>query len=83
MITIHIKIYCREIVKGLEDGDYELPDGATVNDALIEAQRKAGARLSDGAKNSIVFLLDGRPAELGTPLSDGGKLRILQKVLGG
>jgi len=83
MITIHLKIYCREIVKGLRDGDYELPDGATVNDALAEAQRKSGVTLSDGAMNSVVFLLDGRAAGPDAPLIDGGKLRILQKILGG
>ena len=83
MINISLKINCKELVKGLLEGEYELPDGATVGDAWQTAQRESGVALPDSVKNSVAFLLNSRSADFDSHLGDGDKIRILQKIMGG
>lgn len=67
----------------LRDGAYELPDGATVASLMEQAQGEAGYILSEEQKDSCVFVFNNSPAFYETGLSDGGKLRVMFKILGG
>ena len=82
-MTIEMRFNSSSIAGKLRDGPYELPDGATVADAVELAQAEAGYRLTEEQKNSCVFVFDNSPAFYGTGLSDGGKLRVMFKILGG
>ena len=83
MMTIQAKFISSELVGKLRDGAYELPDGATVSALMEEAQLEANHTLTDQQKNSCVFVFDNSPASYDTKLRDGGKLRVMFKILGG
>jgi len=82
-MTVEARFNSNAIAGKLRDGAYELPDGALVGELLEEAQREAGLVLTDEQKNSFVFVFNNAPAAYNTPLSDGGKLRVMFKILGG
>ena len=47
------------------------------------AQRESGFELTEEQKTSCVFVFDNSAAFYETELRDGGKLRVMFKVLGG
>jgi sulfur carrier protein ThiS len=78
-----IKFSVRDLVGNMRDGAYELPEGTTV-DGLIEAARlEVGKVLDENVKKSFIFLVNSKPADWGTVLRDGDKVRVLYKILGG
>ena len=82
-MTIFVRFTNGEICDRLRGGVYELPDGATVATLMAAAQSEAGLELSDRQTDSLVFVFDNSPATGDTALRDGGKLRVMNKILGG
>jgi len=82
-MTIQAKFDSNDIRGKLRDGAYELPDGATVATLMETAQREAGLELTEQQKSDFVYIFDNSPATHGTKLFDGGKLRVMYKLLGG
>ena len=82
-MTVGVRFSVRDLVGDMRDGAYELPEGATV-DGLIEAsQKEVGKILDENVKKSFIFLVNSKPADWGTVLRDGDKVRVLYKILGG
>ena len=67
----------------LRDGAYELPEGATVAMLIESAQRESGGEYSKEWLDDVKFLVDNRPAVIGTVLADGSVLRVIYTILGG
>ncbi len=82
-MRVSVKYGVRDIIEGLRDGVLELNNGATAEDLLEKSAREAGIRLGDAEKNSVVFLVNGRPAGRDTVLSEGDSVRVLYKIIGG
>ena len=82
-MTIQVKFSSSELVGKLRDGAYEMPDSATVSQLMEEAQRESGFTLTQQQKDNCVFVFDNSPATYETCLLDGGKLRVMFKILGG
>ena len=82
-MTIQARFDSNDVRGKLRDGAYELPDGATVATLMEEAQREAGFEIAEQQKNSFVFVFNNSPAQYETKLIDGGKLRVMYKLLGG
>ena len=82
-MTIEVRFNSSSIAGKLRDGAYEAPEGATVASLMEQAQAEAGYSLTEEQKNSCVFVFDNSPAFCGTELRDGGKLRVMFKILGG
>lgn len=82
-MTVTVKYSVRDLVGSMRDGAYDIPDGATIEELIVLSQKEAGETLSDDVKNSFIFLLNSRTAAWDTLLSDGDKLRVLYKILGG
>lgn len=83
MIKIDVVFNNSELAGKLRRGVYELPEGSTVAALMAEAQNEAAYVISQELTDNIVFLFDNRHAAFDTELKDGGKLRVLHKVLGG
>lgn len=78
-----VKFSVRDLAGDMRDGAYEIPEGATVEKLLADAQHEAGRLLSEEVKKSFVFLVNSRPAAWETVLHEGDKVRVLYKILGG
>ena len=82
-MVIEARINSSSIAGKLRDGAYELPENSTVADFLETAQREAGYELTEEQKTSCVYVFNNSPATSATKLQNGGKLRIMFKILGG
>ncbi len=82
-MNITVKYGVSELIRGLRDGDCELPDGSTVGELIEKSASDSGTELSESVKNSIVFLVNGKPAKWETVLSEGDSVRVLYKIIGG
>ena len=82
-MTIEARFKSNDLAGVLRDGAYELPEGATVATLMEAAQREAGVKLTEQQNDSYVFVFDNCPASYETRLHDGGKLRVMFKILGG
>lgn len=82
-MKIEIKFSVRDLVGKMRDGDYELPEGTSVEGLIEASQREVDQILNEGVKNSFIFLVNSRPASWDTILKDGDKVRVLYKILGG
>ena len=72
-----------DLVGKLRNGAYALPDDATVETLMEIAELEAGIELTEQQKSNFVFVFDNKPAFYDTKLLDGGKLRVMYKILGG
>ena len=82
-MTVQVKFKNNELIGKLRDGEYELPDGSTVASLMEEASREAGYILTQEQKDNCIFLFDNSAASYETQLRNGGKLRVMFKLLGG
>lgn len=82
-MKVEIKFSVRDLVGDMRDGYYEVPEGASVETLMEEAQKESGRELGPGVINSFVFLVNSRPASWETILQDGDQVRVLYKILGG
>jgi hypothetical protein len=82
-MNIEVKFNCRDIMGDFQEGAYQLPEGTSVESFMRTIHEAAGKTLTEGVKNSLVFMVNSRPAQWGTVLRDGDKLRVLYKILGG
>ena len=82
-MIVQARFNSSDLVGKLRDGEYELPEGATVAALMEEASREAGLELTEQQRNNYVFVYDNSPAFYTTELRDGNKLRVMLKVLGG
>ena len=82
-MIIQARFNCRDLDGKLRDGEYELPDDATVATFMEAALREAGFELTEQQKNSFVFVFDNSPVYYNSVLRDGGKIRVMFKILGG
>jgi len=82
-MKIDVKFSSSELAEKLRSGEYDVPDDCTVDGLIDTASHETGFKISDELKDNLVFLYNNRHAAWDTPLSGGGKLRVLHKVLGG
>ncbi len=82
-MNVTVKYGVSELIKGLRDGECELPDGSTAGELMVKSASESGAELSESLKNSIVFLVNGKPAKWETVLYEGDSVRVLYKIIGG
>ena len=82
-MNVHVKFNSSELAGKLRSGEYSLPDRSTIYDLIEVARQEAEVVISEELRGNLVFLLNDRHAAIDTMLSDGSKLRVLHKVLGG
>ena len=82
-MRVEAKFVCAEIVGPLRSGVYEIPEGSEVSDLLAAGQAECRDKSRKNVKDMLIFLKNGKPAQLYTKLAEGDKVHILLKVLGG
>ena len=82
-MNIVAKFNCKDLVGDIRDGEYVVPEGSTVDDAINAIYAEADKELVEGVRNSFVFLVNSVAAKWETELKDGDKLRVLYRLLGG
>ena len=82
-MKINVKFNSSELAEKLRSGIYDISEKSTIAELIESARLEAEIEISNELKESLVFLYENRHASWDTPLSDGGKLRVLHKVLGG
>lgn len=82
-MKVTVKYSVRELVGDMRDGEYELPDGMTIDGLISTSQQEVGKTLEDNVRSSFIFLVNSKPASWETVLFDGDKVRVLYKILGG
>ena len=82
-MRVEARFVCKEIVGPLRSGVYEIPEGSEVSDLLAAGQAECRAKSRKNVKDMLIFLKNGKPAQLYTKLAEGDKVHILLKVFGG
>ena len=78
-----VKFHCKEIVGSPENGEYDIPEGSTVKDFMDFLQQQAGETIPAENFESMVYMVNGKPAQEDTLLTEGAFMRVLYKILGG
>ena len=82
-MQVEARFICSEIVGPLRSGPYEIPENSTVADLLKLSRAECSEQLPKYGTDMLIFLRNGKQALLNTKLSDGDKVYILLKILGG
>ena len=82
-MNVSLKFRTGEILKGIRDGLYSVPDGCTIREALDTAVSENRMVLADHDREYLFVLCNNRSAEWEDTMKDGDKLWILFKILGG
>jgi len=82
-MNIEAKFSCKDIVGPLREGAYEVPDDADVRKAMECVYAEDGREMPASVTEHITFIVNSKRAQWETKLSDGDKLRVLYRFLGG
>ena len=82
-MRVDIKIVCSEYTGGFGGGAVEVPDGATLRQAVEACLEEAGAEPVEDLFAYTIYLRNAKPAQLDDALGDGDKVHVLRKVMGG
>ena len=82
-MRIEARFVCSEIIGPLRNGDYELPEGAVISDLINQSRAECPEQVPDSRLDYLIFMRNGKPANLNTELADGDKVHILRKIVGG
>jgi hypothetical protein len=82
-MTVWVKFVAKDLTEGLQNGDYEVADGATVLDVIRAAEAVCGVTLPPDRDKDFQYILNDKAAQSYTPVTDGAKLYVLHAVLGG
>ena len=82
-MQIEVKFVCPELVGPLRSGAYDLPEGATILELLEKSRSEHPGLTPETATDYLLFLLNGKSAQMHARLSHGDKLYVLRKIFGG
>ncbi len=82
-MNVSIKFRTGEVLRGIRSGQYEIPEGSTIDEALDTAVSENGMTLADHDREYLFALLNNRQVQMDSVLKDGDSVWILFKILGG
>ncbi|MDR0839350.1 MAG: hypothetical protein LBN99_06870 [Oscillospiraceae bacterium] len=82
-MKVWVKFVCKDLTGGLANGEYSVPDGATVLDVIRAAEKSCGVTLPPDRDKAFQYILNDKAAQGYTPVPDGAKLYVLHARLGG
>ena len=85
-MKISVKFHVFDLPPGFKDAEFELPDGATVNDVLdaclvLFAQR--GVTMVESELRTATIIINGKWSNPGDPASEGDVVTIIRPMDGG
>ena len=82
-MNVSIKFRTGEVLRGIRSGQYEIPEGSTIDEALDTAVSENGMVLADYDREYLFALLNNRQVQMDSVLKDGDSVWILFKILVG
>ena len=82
-MNVSIKFRTGEVLRGIRSGQYEIPEGSTIDEALDTAVSENGMVLADHDREYLFALLNNRQVQMDSVRKDGDSVWILFKILGG
>lgn len=82
-MKVKANFYCPDIIGELRSGDYEIPEGSTVQQLFNAAEAEAGVSYGEDVTGCLNLLLNNCQAQWDTVVTDGSTLRVLFKFYGG
>ena len=82
-MNVSLKFRTGEVLRGIRSGQYEIPEGSTIDEALDTAVSENGMVLADYDREYLFALLNNRQVQMDSVLKDGDSVWILFKILGG
>lgn len=82
-MNVSLKFRTGDVLRGIRSGQYEIPEGSSIGEALDTAVSENGMTLADHDREYLFALLNNRQAEWKSTLNDGDNVWILFKILGG
>ena len=83
MPTLQVKFIAGELAPGLKNGEYEIPDGLTVREALAVCEKVCGALIPKENFKLMYPLFNGKPIQMSNAIDIDGKLYICRIAMGG
>lgn len=83
MLNIRVKFVAYELAEGLLSGDYQIPDNATVRELLAVCEERNKTSIPSVNLDLMLFILNGKPATLDTPITKEGTLYVTRVIIGG
>lgn len=82
-MNVNLRFRTGDILRGIRAGQYSVPEGCTVREALDTAIAENEMVLEDHNREYLFALLNNRQAKWENTLKDGDNIWILFKILGG
>jgi len=82
-MTVNLSFLCPELVGTLRDGAYEISDGLTAQQAMLEPERKCDTGLNPDFFPWTFPIINGAVADWETILSPDDRMQIHYIVMGG
>lgn len=83
MLTVRVRFVASELAEGIQNGAYQIPDNATVRQLLAVCEEQSKATIPSENMKLMLFILDGKPALLDTPITKDGTLHVCRVIIGG
>ena len=83
MLDIRVKFVATELTPGLENGNYQAPEGVTVRGLIAICEKQCGGTVPEENFKLMYPLFNGKPVRLETPLMVDGTLHLCRIVMGG
>jgi len=80
---VEARFLCSDIVGQLRSGDYTVPEGASISDLLEISRAECPDKVPDERVDYLIFLQNGKSAQLTAKLAPGDKIHVLRKIIGG
>jgi len=82
-MKVTLKFRSGDILRGIRAGEYSVPDGCTVREALDCAIAENQMNLADHDRELLFPLVNNRLSQWENSLQDGDSVWVLFKILGG
>ena len=83
VLKISVKFSCPEVLGDLKSGVYDVANGISVRELLAACEKECNFQVDEKHLKWLLVIADGRQANWGTVLSDGGNVSFLRGALGG
>jgi hypothetical protein len=83
MLGIRVKFVAYELAEGLQSCIYQIPENATVRELLAICEEQNKVTIPPENLKLMLFILDGKPALMDTPITKDGTLYVTRVIIGG
>ena len=83
MLDIRVKFVANELTPGLENGNYQAPEGSTVRELIAICEEQCGSAVPEENFTLMYPLFGGKPVTMESKLTKDGTMHLCRIVMGG